>query len=350
MKANVMAVAILGALASAQGICADDFAGWYVGGKVGANVSDAEGISTSNGTNVDLDKATAATAGVEAGYNWQRNDWLVGVSGFYDYNDKAKHDIKNDVLGRQTKYGSQDYGLDLKLGKQIDKFLPYAKVGYGHVDGKGDLNADHNDWHAGLGVEYKLAPNWGLAGEWTTMRVKNNDNQRLKNNNFTLNLNYYFGGNAAPVVATAAAVVPALPQPKPVVVAPQPKCTDVTTSTPVRLDGANFNTNSSVLKNSDIKVLNEVVKGAQSRPDIHFEVAGFTDSRGSLALNKRLSENRALAVKQYLVSHGVDASRITTNGYGPDQAVATNATEAGRAQNRRVEIRFTKNETTQQCK
>ncbi|NGF58100.1 OmpA family protein [Parapedobacter sp. SGR-10] len=68
------------------------------------------------------------------------------------------------------------------------------------------------------------------------------------------------------------------------------------------------------------------------------KLAGHTDNTGSRELNLRLSKERAEAVKNYLVSKGANPSRIEATGYGPDQPIASNATAAGRQQNRRVEF------------
>jgi outer membrane protein OmpA-like peptidoglycan-associated protein len=68
------------------------------------------------------------------------------------------------------------------------------------------------------------------------------------------------------------------------------------------------------------------------------EVAGHTDSVGSDAYNQQLSERRANSVASYLSGHGVDRSRMVTIGAGEGHPVAANDTDAGRAQNRRVEI------------
>jgi outer membrane protein OmpA-like peptidoglycan-associated protein len=68
------------------------------------------------------------------------------------------------------------------------------------------------------------------------------------------------------------------------------------------------------------------------------QVAGHTDSTGSRDYNMKLSERRANSVKNYLVSRGVPAQRLDTIGAGPDYPVADNSTEAGRAENRRVEL------------
>lgn len=80
-----------------------------------------------------------------------------------------------------------------------------------------------------------------------------------------------------------------------------------------------------------LKVLGNGLKSVQ--------VEGHTDSTGSDAVNQRISEQRAQAVKDYLVSKGVDGNKIQTRGYGESQPVADNGSAAGRAKNRRVEIK-----------
>jgi OmpA-OmpF porin, OOP family len=67
---------------------------------------------------------------------------------------------------------------------------------------------------------------------------------------------------------------------------------------------------------------------------------GHTDSRGTDAYNQKLSERRAQTVKEYMVSQGIPAAKITIAGKGETQPVATNNTDAGRAKNRRVDIEF----------
>ncbi|MFB2553310.1 OmpA family protein [Ensifer soli] len=68
------------------------------------------------------------------------------------------------------------------------------------------------------------------------------------------------------------------------------------------------------------------------------DVDGHTDSTGSAAHNQALSERRAASVANYLASQGIDQRRMSAIGYGPERPVASNSTEAGKAQNRRVEI------------
>lgn len=85
--------------------------------------------------------------------------------------------------------------------------------------------------------------------------------------------------------------------------------------------------------------LNQVAEALLANdPDSTFVVEGHTDSQGKAALNQTLSENRARAVRDYLVEHGVAADRITSTGLGPSRPVAENSSAEGRANNRRVEI------------
>jgi outer membrane protein OmpA-like peptidoglycan-associated protein len=73
-------------------------------------------------------------------------------------------------------------------------------------------------------------------------------------------------------------------------------------------------------------------------PDRHIEIDGYTDNVGSDSYNLDLSERRAGAVKSMLVSRGIDPSRIVTEGYGKEFAVASNSDSGGRQLNRRVEV------------
>ena len=82
----------------------------------------------------------------------------------------------------------------------------------------------------------------------------------------------------------------------------------------------------------------------KENPSYKLSINGHTDNVGNAEKNQKLSEDRAAAVKAYLESKGVDASRLSSAGFGQDQPVADNKTKAGRAKNRRVEfkVRFEK--------
>jgi outer membrane protein OmpA-like peptidoglycan-associated protein len=78
----------------------------------------------------------------------------------------------------------------------------------------------------------------------------------------------------------------------------------------------------------------------QKNAGIRIEVSGHTDNIGSASINKKISKSRALTVKNYLVSRGVEQDRIEYEGYGFDQPIAPNDTPDGRAKNRRVEVKI----------
>ena len=105
------------------------------------------------------------------------------------------------------------------------------------------------------------------------------------------------------------------------------------------LQGVTFATGSAVLSDNSQTVLDIVAESLKGNPDVRVEVGGHTDATGSRALNTRLSQARAESVRTYLLSQGVPATQLTARGYGPDNPVATNATAAGRARNRRVELK-----------
>jgi len=85
-------------------------------------------------------------------------------------------------------------------------------------------------------------------------------------------------------------------------------------------------------------VLDKVAQTLVEYDQTVIQIAGHTDSTGSHAYNMKLSEQRAASVKNYLAGHGVPGQRMHTIGAGPDHPIADNSTEAGRAENRRVEI------------
>ncbi|CAM2192017.1 OmpA family protein [Paraburkholderia sp. A1RI_3L] len=99
-----------------------------------------------------------------------------------------------------------------------------------------------------------------------------------------------------------------------------------------------FDTNSYAIKPSFAPVLDQVAQTLNQNPEVIAQVVGHTDSTGQAAYNQTLSVNRAQSVANYLAQHGVAGQRLSATGMGASQPVADNNTEAGRAQNRRVEI------------
>jgi outer membrane protein OmpA-like peptidoglycan-associated protein len=132
------------------------------------------------------------------------------------------------------------------------------------------------------------------------------------------------------------AAPPPPPPPPPVAQAPPPP---PPTKEKIVLRAVHFDFNKATIRPDAQPILDEAVRMLKERGEVSVIVEGHTDSIGSDAYNMKLSMRRADAVKRYLVEHGIAASRITTEGFGKRQPVASNATAEGRAQNRRVELR-----------
>ena len=101
-----------------------------------------------------------------------------------------------------------------------------------------------------------------------------------------------------------------------------------------------FEFDKSDIKESFLPELNKWAEFFSANPQLKAEIYGHTDSIGSINYNQRLSEDRARAVVNYLVTRGITPERLTAKGFGENKPTATNDTEDGRQKNRRVEIKF----------
>jgi outer membrane protein OmpA-like peptidoglycan-associated protein len=103
-----------------------------------------------------------------------------------------------------------------------------------------------------------------------------------------------------------------------------------------------FDNDSSELKPASMKELDKLVVLMQQNPTLVIEIEGHTSSVASRDYNLILSAKRAESVRQYLITKGIAANRMTTKGFGPDRPVADNETTSGQAKNRRVAFRVMK--------
>ena len=99
-----------------------------------------------------------------------------------------------------------------------------------------------------------------------------------------------------------------------------------------------FATGSASLAGDSQTVLDQTAQALQANPDWRMRVVGHTDSVGSSAVNEQLAKQRAASVMSYLTAHGVNQSRLSIDGKGDTQPVSANNSDAGRAENRRVEL------------
>lgn len=111
--------------------------------------------------------------------------------------------------------------------------------------------------------------------------------------------------------------------------------TDVVASKDVHI---NFETGSATISTSSFSILNDIYSSTITAEGLKLGVYGHTDNTGNPEGNRQLSERRAEAVRDYLVKKGIPSQRIEVQGFGADQPVAENTTDAGRAKNRRVQI------------
>jgi OOP family OmpA-OmpF porin len=102
--------------------------------------------------------------------------------------------------------------------------------------------------------------------------------------------------------------------------------------------GINFDIDKAIIKPESMGTLNMIVQVLKDNPDIKFEIDGHTDNSGTTQHNLTLSQQRADAVKAQLISMGIDASRLSTKGFGDTKPISDNNTLEGKANNRRVEF------------
>ena len=136
------------------------------------------------------------------------------------------------------------------------------------------------------------------------------------NQNVKLTLRYKRPALAPPIVATSAPVTPRFV-----------------------LKGVNFDTAKATIRPESFVRLDSVVEFMSHKKDVRIEISGHTDSVGNPKANKALSDARARSCRDYLVSKGIEPGRIVAVGFGDERPIATNDTDEGRQQNRRIEAR-----------
>lgn len=108
----------------------------------------------------------------------------------------------------------------------------------------------------------------------------------------------------------------------------------------ITLHGVNFESNKAKMTPNATSIMDNVADELNTYAAIHVEIDGHTDGKGSELYNKKLSERRADAVRNYLLTKGISGDRLTTAGFGASQPIASNDTDDGREQNRRVVLKI----------
>ncbi|OAN11643.1 hypothetical protein A3K86_22265 [Photobacterium jeanii] len=294
---------------------------WYAGARIGGtHYNNFEGIIK----NADLDKDDFG-GGVFIGYNFV--PWFA-LEGGYTHLGKLKDKANSDnyletqgidLVGKFTWGATESFDLFGKLG------------GYGYRVKSGGEKENGFAPTAGVGAEYFFTDNLSSRLEYQYyFNLGDKDKTgRTDAQFYGISLVYSWGAPAPmPVVE---------PEPEPVVQATpvEPVITQVEPITAL----LPFAFDSKALTQEDIDRLQPIAQRLVDYPETELFVIGHTDSRGAEAYNQTLSEKRATVVATYLAAHfEIDPSRIKTEGRGESQPIASNDTEEGRAQNRRVEV------------
>ena len=292
--------------------------------------------------------------------------------------------------GDDTQFG---LGLDFVVPLVKGPFRPFLLIGAGGVRDQLDTTNDRDSinpyLNAGGGFLIGLGDRFALRAEARWMVDFNNSSypnkDQLADTRFGLGLQYAFGKPyvAPPPPPPPVAVAPP-PPPPPAdsdgdgVIDPNDKCPNTPAGVKVDsvgcpldsdgdgvpdyldkcptpkgfkvdiegciieqtivLRGVNFEYDKDQLTAEAKGILDAIVPGLSAQPKLTLEIGGHTDSKGTDAYNKSLSQRRANSVKSYLAAKGVAVERLAAVGYGESKPIADNATEAGRADNRRVEF------------
>ncbi|WP_374710552.1 OmpA family protein [Massilia pseudoviolaceinigra] len=293
----------------------------------------------------------------------QLSRYFAVEAGFFDlgnFNVKTTNNL-GGVVNAEQKYK----GVNLDLIAQLpmsERFSVYGRAGMHYTKAKtqfsgnravglfaGEKSEKKLNPKFGVGLEYKFTEALALRAEAENYRIddalRSNGNTKL----YSMNLVYKLGRPAAskPMPAQAPAPMPeATPAPAPAPM-PAPAPAPVPVSEKVSFAAeALFDFDKSVVKPEGKAALDDLLNKLQGMNTEVMVTVGHTDSVGSDAYNQKLSLRRAEAVKAYIVSKGVETSRVYTEGKGESQPVADNKSAEGRAKNRRVTVEVVGTRTT----
>ncbi|GIU31392.1 membrane protein [Shewanella schlegeliana] len=296
---------------------------WYVGARGG--FSEFHGACAKNA--IDCDDNSMGY-GLYGGY--QFNDWFALEAGATNYGT-----ISALYQGGYTKANMSGAELTAKFSYGLtERVALYARLGgaYKYIDRETSWAGDSKPSGWGLttavGLDYKLTKRLSARAEYQFIGDAN-DNRGSSDAYFgSLGLTYRFGSAAR---ATTSATVKTIPA----VITPDAKSVVPATVMRVLLD-ADFDSTSFHDKSNELPPLIEKAKQTQ----VTVVITGNADSKGAMGYNQTLSEKRAQAVGDHLISKGVDAELITVRGNGELRPKASNDTAQGRALNRKTEVEF----------
>jgi outer membrane protein OmpA-like peptidoglycan-associated protein len=220
-----------------------------------------------------------------------------------------------------------------KLSLMDDIIEAYFSAGGGYyTHTTGVVDDDGGGWFIAGGLNYQLG-NGNLLGLFA--RRDQADMRPVKGPS-TDDTTYFTGGLSFTHLFLQEEPVAPVPPPPP---APPAAAAPAPVKKKIVLRGVNFDFDKASIRADAKPILDEAIATLKETVEVNVEVEGHTDSVGSEAYNQKLSERRARAVADYLSAGGINRSRINTVGFGESRPVTSNDTAAGRAENRRVELR-----------
>ena len=330
---------------------------WYIGAGVGQSRATIDeprlrASLAANGETVTGFTKDERDTGYKLFVGRQLNQYVAVEAGYFDL---GKFDFKSSTSGNGVLNGQAGFrGVNLDLLGQLplsQRLSLLGRVGMHYTKtntefsgnrllGSTNTHASERKLNAklGLGLEYKFSEALALRGEVERYRLNDAVGNRGDADLYSVSLVYKLGrpASATPAYQPAPEVAPVVAMPAPVVVA-APAPTPVAEKVSFASE-ALFDFDQSTLKPQGKAALDQLL-GQLTGMDLEVIVTvGHTDAVGSDAYNQKLSQRRAEAVKAYLVTQGVETSRVYTEGKGDTQPVADNTTAAGRAKNRRVTV------------
>jgi len=293
----------------------------YLGGGVGASYlnPNAEEIP------FDVEKRTDLSGQVFLGY-----DLGSRLSVEAAFNDSGRAELSDDhyVKYRQRSLSVLIYGLNRKARREQRRGLAgFARIGASQMLNSSDVfYVRENDTSVllGLGAEYGFDNGLAVRGDLTSFDIDSN--------HAGVSLLYRFGHSEhKPVAAVAPIDEPIVAEPIEPVSVERPPITRIVEEYVLRFDTNQYRFDA--ISNS---ILAEIKAYLIDNPETRLELVGYADTRGADDYNQSLSEKRANAVKDYLVSQGVSLSRISSRGDGATDQFGSMLTAKGRRENRRV--------------
>lgn len=351
---GLLACMVLAAMTSSLTL-ADD-AGWYIGGNLGQ-------------TRADIDENRIAKSLLESGFSntlvnddstdrgyklfggYQFNSYLALEGGYFDLGEFSFTSTTQPPGTFNGKIELRGVNLDVVGFVPItEKFSAFARIGVNYAEardkfnGTGSVhvlspNAKERDTNpkVGAGLQYAFTDKLAMRLEAERYRIGDAVGNKGDIDLLSVGLVYRFGTKARPVAIVAA---PPAPAPAPVVEPPPTPKFEKYTLAATEL--FTFDSSAVNLPQAKLEEITTAVKGTGSPKQV--VIVGYTDRLGSDEYNQKLSERRALAVKEYMVNRGVAADRLVAEGKGEAEPVVecTDTNKAALikclAPNRRVEI------------